>query len=268
MEENGKDYADILKDAQAKGFAEADPTADVEGIDAANKLSILISLVFGLGVAPDQIPTQGITHVGADDIAFAKDSGYKIKLLASAREENGEVCASVEPTLVPVSHPLANVRNEFNAVFITGNAVDNLMFYGRGAGPLPTGSAVMGDVIGVARKWEKDSAYDIVPQLRYDADLKFIGEGSNKYYVRMTAEDIPGVMGKITTILGAHGISIETALQRPGKNFGDAPSSAAPIVPLIFIFANVEKTIVSDALDDLLANHCVKSIETVMRVEE
>lgn len=268
MEENGKDYADILRDAQAKGFAEADPTADVEGIDAANKLSILISLVFGLGVGPDQIPTQGITHVGSDDIAFAKESGYKIKLLASAREENGEVSASVEPSLVPVSHPLANVRNEFNAVFITGNAVDNLMFYGRGAGPLPTGSAVMGDVIGVARKWEKDSAYDIVPQLRYDADLKFIGEGSNKYYVRMMAEDIPGVMGRITTILGAHGISIETALQRPGRNNGDTRTSSSPIVPLIFIFANVEKTIVSDALDDLLENHCVKSVETVMRVEE
>ncbi|MCC6095312.1 MAG: homoserine dehydrogenase [Eubacterium sp.] len=269
MEENGKNYADVLREAQAKGFAEADPTADVEGIDAANKLSILISLIFGLGVGPKQIPTQGITQIGSEDIAFARDFGYRIKLLASAREENGEVAASVEPSLIPESHPLANVRNEFNAVFITGNAVDNLMFYGRGAGPLPTGSAVMGDVIGVARKWEKDSAYDIVPQLRYDADLRFIGEGSNKYYVRMTAEDIPGVMGKITTILGAHGISIETAIQRPAKNSGSEDGvSRAPLVPLIFIFANVDKTIVSDALDDLVENKCVRSVETVMRVAD
>ncbi|MGN0361947.1 MAG: homoserine dehydrogenase [Bilifractor sp.] len=269
MEENGKNYSEVLKEAQAKGFAEADPTADVEGIDAANKLSILISLIFGLGVGPEQIPTQGITQIGAEDIAFAKDFGYRIKLLASAREEDGEVAASVEPALIPESHPLANVRNEFNAVFITGNAVDNLMFYGRGAGPLPTGSAVMGDVIGVARKWEKDSAYDIVPQLRYDADLRFIGEGSNKYYVRMTAEDVPGVMGKITTILGAHGISIETAIQRPSKNSGnDEGSSCALLVPLIFIFANVDKTVVSDALDDLIENRCVRSVETVMRVAD
>lgn len=270
MSEYGKDYEEVLKDAQEKGFAEADPTTDVEGIDAANKLSILISLLFGIGVGPDDIPTQGITSIGSDDIAFATETGYKIKLLASAREENGKVSGNVEPALVPISHPLAGVSNEFNAVFVTGNAVDDLMFYGRGAGPLPTGSAVMGDVIGVARKLEKDSAYDLVPQLRYDAPFTYAGEGANKYYVRLQAVDQPGVMGQIATLLGAHNISIETVIQRGKTDIEKAsdPTKEHDIMPLLFVFNKVEKMVLEKALAELLQDDMVASIENVLRVEE
>ena len=234
----GKSYEDALKDAQIKGFAEADPTADVEGLDAANKLSILISLIFGVDAAPDVIPTQGITSVAIEDIRFAADSGFRIKLLASAREVDGKVYGNVEPVLLPVSHPLASVSNEFNAVFVSGNAVDDLMFYGRGAGPLPTGSAVLGDVIGVARKLEKDSAYDLVPQLRYDSDLEFAGEGTSKYCIRMMVPERAGILGKISTIFGDHNISVETVRQNsPYISDGEA---VADLIFIVFkLFDNV-----------------------------
>ena len=263
MGEYGKDYAEVLKDAQEKGFAEADPTADVEGLDAANKLSILISLIFGVGAGPDIIPTRGITSVGSEDIEFAMSSGYRIKLLASARRDNGKLYGNVEPALVPVNHPLASVNNEFNAVFVTGNAVDDLMFYGRGAGPLPTGSAVLGDVIGVARKLEKDSAYDIVPQLRYDSDLRYAGEGANKYYIRMMVPDRPGVLGKITTVFGEHGISIEEILQRPPYVI-----DGERVAPLIFIVFKVEKPRLMRAINAVSEYDVIRSVDNIMRVEE
>ena len=263
MSEYGKDYAEVLKDAQDKGFAEADPTADVEGLDAANKLSILISLIFGVGAAPEDIPTQGITSVGSADIQFAKESGYTIKLLGSAKEIDGKVYANVEPVLLPDSHPLASVSNEFNAVFVSGNAVDDLMFYGRGAGPLPTGSAVLGDVIGVARKLEKDSAYDIVPQLRYDADLEFAGEGASIYFVRITVPERAGILGVLTTIFGNHGISIETILQRsPYESGGEA------VADLLIKVFSVEKPELIAAIEEARASGVVKSIDNIMRVEE
>ena len=263
MSEYGKDYAEVLKDAQDKGFAEADPTADVEGLDAANKLSILISLIFGVGAAPEDIPTQGITSVGSADIQFAKESGYTIKLLGSAKEIDGKVYANVEPVLLPDSHPLASVSNEFNAVFVSGNAVDDLMFYGRGAGPLPTGSAVLGDVIGVARKLEKDSAYDIVPQLRYDSDLEFAGEGASKYFVRITVPERAGILGVLTTIFGNHGISIETILQRsPYESGGEA------VADLLIKVFSVEKPELIAAIEEARASGVVKSIDNIMRVEE
>ena len=263
MSEYGKDYAEVLKDAQDKGFAEADPTADVEGLDAANKLSILISLIFGVGAAPEDIPTQGITSVGSADIQFATESGYTIKLLGSAKEIDGKVYANVEPVLLPDSHPLASVSNEFNAVFVSGNAVDDLMFYGRGAGPLPTGSAVLGDVIGVARKLEKDSAYDIVPQLRYDADLEFAGEGASKYFVRITVPERAGILGVLTTIFGNHGISIETILQRsPYESGGEA------VADLLIKVFSVEKPELIDAIEEASASGVVKYIDNIMRVEE
>lgn len=262
MSEYGKDYAEVLKDAQAKGFAEADPTADVEGLDAANKLSILISLIFGIGVPPEEIPTQGITAIGREDIAFALESGYRIKLLASAREEKGKVTCDVAPVMLPKTHPLAAVNNEFNAVFVRGNAVDELMFYGRGAGPLPTGSAVLGDIIGIARKQDKDSAYDIVPQLRYDAGLQYIGERPSKFYVRMTVIDKPGVLGTITTLFGYYNISVEAIQQKtPYELNGER------VATLIFILFESERSRLIHALSEAGKHDCTRSIDNIIRVE-
>lgn len=151
MTEFGLAYEDVLKVAQDKGFAEADPTADVEGYDVANKLTILMALAFGQYVSPADIPTEGITKITLAQLEAAKDQGNKIKLIASAKKEGNQIVYSVKPMELPNAHPLAGVSNEFNAIFVKGNAVDELMFYGKGAGPLPTGSAVMGDVLQIAR---------------------------------------------------------------------------------------------------------------------
>ena len=155
MTDFGLEYADVLKVAQEKGFAEADPTADVEGIDVANKLTILMALLFDKYVAPDDIPTTGISKITKEEIEDAKAKGCRIKLLATASNENGKLTYHVKPTVLPNNHPLAGVSNEFNAIFVRGNAVGELMFYGKGAGPLPTGSAVVGDVIDILKYTSK-----------------------------------------------------------------------------------------------------------------
>lgn len=258
----GKSYEDVLKDAQEKGFAEADPTADVEGLDAANKLSILISLIFGTAALPEDIPTRGITTVSNVDIQYAEDAGYKIKLLGSAERVGEKVYGNVEPVLLPCEHPLASVNNEFNAVFVNGNAVDELMFYGRGAGPLPTGSAVLGDIIDMAGKTEKGSAFDIVPKLRYDSDLKFAGEGSSKYYVRMAVPEKSGILGKITTIFGEHDISIEVIRQEAAYEL-----DGEQVVSLIVILFRTEKSNLMKALDKIEESGAIHSVENIMRVE-
>ncbi len=152
MTDLGLDYNDVLKDAQAKGFAEADPTADVEGIDVANKLSILMALCFDKYVPPTEIPTVGISKITMDDINAAKERGCKIKLIAQAKKTGGDIEYSVKPVEIENSHPLAGVSNEFNAIYVTGNAVDEVMFYGKGAGALPTGSAIVGDILAIAKE--------------------------------------------------------------------------------------------------------------------
>ncbi len=151
MTDLGLDYDDVLKDAQAKGFAEADPTADVEGIDVANKLSILMALAFDKYVPPTEIPTVGISKITMDDIEAAKSRNCKIKLIAQAKKDGEDIVYSVKPMEIENSHPLAGVSNEFNAIYITGNAVDEVMFYGKGAGALPTGSAIVGDILAIAK---------------------------------------------------------------------------------------------------------------------
>lgn len=151
MSDERMSYDAALKQAQEKGFAEADPTADVEGIDVANKLTILMALTFGHYVKPENIPTIGISKITPNDIELAKQQGCRIKLIAHAKIENDKLVYEVKPLSLPNSHPLASVNNEFNAVFITGNAVGELMFYGRGAGPLPTGSGVVGDIMEIAK---------------------------------------------------------------------------------------------------------------------
>ena len=151
MTDFGLEYDDVLKVAQEKGFAEADPTDDVEGIDVANKLTILMALMFGKYVKPGDIPTEGISKITKAQIEEAKSQGCKIKLIANAKNVDGKIEYNVKPMLLKNDHPLCGVNNEFNAVFVRGNAVGDLMFYGKGAGPLPTGSAVLGDVIEIAR---------------------------------------------------------------------------------------------------------------------
>lgn len=152
MTDEGLSYGEVLKDAQAKGFAEADPTADVEGTDAANKLSILMALAFGTHIPPNEIPTTGITGVSSEDIKAAKEAGKKIKLIGKASVKNGSLEYSVSPVPLDEGHPLAGVNNEFNAVYVTGDMVGELMFYGKGAGPLPTGSAICGDILRIIKK--------------------------------------------------------------------------------------------------------------------
>ena len=161
MAEEDLPYEDVLREAQEKGFAEADPSGDVNGGDVANKLSILMSLVFGKRVLPGDIPTKGITEITKEDIEEAAAEGCVIKLVASAWERDGEASCFIQPTLLNKDHPLAGVNNEFNAILVKGNAVDELMFYGKGAGPLPTGSAIMGDVIEIGRAIAKGAAWDI-----------------------------------------------------------------------------------------------------------
>lgn len=260
MTEYGLDYDNVLKTAQAKGFAEADPTADVEGHDVANKLSILMSLVFGIYVPPTAIPTEGITKISKDDIDFAAQFGYKIKLLATAKKIGDQLEGHVQPALVPVDHPLASVSNEFNAIFVRGNAVDDLMFYGKGAGPFPTASAVLGDAIEIAKAIERGSAFDNRNISSNSDSLSFIGEGLNMYYVRLITDDVPGVLGKVSTVLGDHGISIQTVMQRP-KNTDSLE------VPVIYIMHAVTRDRLNEALQLISEFPFIHSVDSIIRVE-
>ncbi len=261
MTDCNKDYESVLRDAQEKGFAERDPSGDVKGYDVANKLSILMSLIFGVEIQPEDIPTQGITDITKDDIDFATHFGYKIKLLAAAGMVGNTVECNVQPALVSENHPLASVNNEFNAIFLKGNAVDDLMFYGKGAGPLPTGSAVMGDIIEIAKAIDKDAAFDLQPLLKYDSKLKFTGEGVNQYYIRMTAADMPGVLGNISSTFGKYNVGIESMIQ---NSAGISPNDT---VPLIFIVYEINRTVLDKALNEILSNKYAVSVDSVMRVE-
>ncbi len=262
MSEFGKDYAEVLKDAQDKGFAEADPTGDVEGIDAANKLAILISLLFGVGIDPMEIPRQGITKVDSTDMQYADEKGYAIKLLASAVQEGDTYTCNVEPALVTKAHPLASVGNEFNAVYVTGNAVDSLMFYGRGAGPLPTGSAVMGDVLYIAGQMSKEAAYDEKPLLRYDEDLAFSGAGKAPYYLRVMAANKPGVLGNIVATLGDYAISVKSMVQQGSSCEEDGA------VPFIFVVDKTTRVELEQAMNKLVEENYIEGVCNMLRVEE
>lgn len=260
MTEYGLEYSDVLKVAQEKGFAEADPTADVEGIDVANKLSILMAIVFGIRISPDDIPREGITKISKDDITFANNFGYKIKLLCTARKSDNKLECHVQPAFVPLSHPLASVSNEFNAVFVKGNAVDDLMFYGKGAGPLPTGSAVMGDILEISSSIAKGSAFDSAPA-KINEKLEYVGEGSNKYYVRLSVTDLPGTLGKISTSFGDAGISVQSCMQ-VGSFDKDCKT-----VPVIFILREVTRDLLNKTLDKIVSNHdSVEKVDSVISV--
>jgi homoserine dehydrogenase len=228
MTDEGRDFAEVLKEAQAKGYAEADPTLDIEGLDSAHKLQILASLAFRTSVDLKDIYTEGITGVSGEDVVNARELGFRIKLLAIAKASDGALEARVHPTMIPADSPMAAVAGVFNAVFITGDNVDHLMFYGRGAGQLPTASAVWSDAVDIARRVAHGiPALDVeLPSVSgRPLPLRPMDEIRSAYYLRVMAMDRPGVLAQVAGILGQHDISLLSVLQK-----GRADSEAVPVV--------------------------------------
>ncbi len=228
MTDEGRDFAETLKEAQGRGYAEADPTLDIEGLDSAHKLQILATLAFRTSVDLKDIYTEGITAVSQQDVVNARELGYRIKLLAIAKTTDGELELRVHPTMIPADSPMAAVSGVFNAVFITGDNVGNLMFYGRGAGQLPTASAVWSDTLEIARRVAHGiPAMDVdLPSVSpRPLGLRPMEDIRSAYYLRVTAMDKPGVLAQVAGILGAHDISLISVLQK-----GRAHGEAVPVV--------------------------------------
>ncbi|MCI0548800.1 MAG: homoserine dehydrogenase [Candidatus Rokubacteria bacterium] len=228
MADEGRDFAEVLAEAQAHGYAEADPTLDIEGLDSAHKLQILASLAFRTAVDLKDIYTEGITRVAQQDVVYAGELGYRIKLLAIAKESEGGLELRVHPTMIPARSPMAAVSGAFNAVFITGDNVGNLMFYGRGAGQLPTASAVWSDTLEIARRVAHGIPAlpeDLPAAGRDGLSLRSMDDIRSEYYLRVMAMDRPGVLAQVGGILGQHDISLASVLQK-----GRARAQAVPVV--------------------------------------
>jgi len=225
MTEQGTEFPECLRQAQEKGYAEADPSLDIEGQDTAHKLAILIGLAHGVRVHPDEIFTEGIQRMTGMDIRYARELGYRIKLLALSKMRKGELEARVHPTMIPESHLLASVGHAFNAVYATGQDTGPVMFYGKGAGMMPTGSAVVSDLVSLARNMRPGMPYDL-PALGFygqfpeEVRLRPMEEFVAKYYMHFPVVDRPGVLSKISGILGDHGISIHTVIQKGRQQAG------------------------------------------------
>lgn len=228
MTNEGGMFEDVLEDAQKKGYAEADPTYDVDGIDTAHKLAILINLAYGTYVKLDDIFTEGIRRITQVDIQFAKEFGLRIKLLAIAKAIDGRIEARVHPTMIPDTHPLASVEGAYNAVHIKGDAVGSVMLYGLGAGMMPTASAVAADVIDIARNILKGISLRVSP-LSYaewavsGVEIQGMDALEIPYYIRFQVMDKPGVLSRISGVLGEHNISISSVIQKERKIGGAVP---------------------------------------------
>ena len=260
MTEAGLDFDTALEEAQRLGYAEPDPTADIEGLDAARKLVILSSIAFGAKVQLNDVGVEGITRISARDIAIAADLGYTIKLLAVGREENGQISLRVHPTLVPLSHPLANVRESFNAIFVDGDPVGEVMFYGRGAGGGPTASAVVGDIMAAARARVLGQKADSGPwQGPQEKPLVPAEQISTPYYLRLYLKDVPGTLAQLATVFGRHGVNIRSLLQH-GED-GDWAE-------VVLITHRVSGGALKQAMAEVQELPVVGRIENMIRIEE
>jgi homoserine dehydrogenase len=263
MTNEGRKFEEVLKEAQAKGYAEADPTFDIEGVDSAHKLAVLSMLAFGTPVRFDDIYTEGISKITPLDIDFAGDLGYKIKLLAITKMVNGEIEARVHPTMLPESYPLATVDGVFNALSVVGDAVGSTMFYGRGAGDMPTGSAVVSDIIEIGRDILAGSAdRSPVTAFRERRQLSFrkMDDITSCYYLRFSAIDKPGVLSRITGVLGKNNISISSMIQK-GRKIDEA-------VSIVMMTHDALERDVRTALDEIRTLDCIAGTTMVIRVEE
>jgi homoserine dehydrogenase len=220
MSQDGSAYEEVLKEAQALGFAESDPTADVEGLDAARKMAILSTLGFSMKIDLDDVKVKGITDITEEDLEYGKQLGYTMKLIGIADLDDDKVEVSVQPTFLVESHPLAAVNNEYNAVYVYGEAVGETMFYGPGAGSLPTATAIVSDVVGVMKNMRLgvNGTSAVTPQ--YKKQLKEAHEIRSKYFLRLLVKDEVGVFANITSIFSEHHVSFEKILQLPVKEKG------------------------------------------------
>ncbi|WP_312116104.1 homoserine dehydrogenase [Brevibacillus reuszeri] len=222
MSQEGAEYADVLKEAQALGYAEANPTSDVEGFDAARKMAILATLGFRVPMKLEDVDVKGISEVSKEDIAYGKQLGYEVKLLGLARRDEEAIEVSVQPTLIPKSHPLASVNGVYNAVYVHGEAVGETMFYGPGAGELPTATAVVSDLVTVVknRKLGVNGRGMVAPYK--EKVLKDNSQKLSKYFLRIVVADKRGVLAQITQLLADKNISLEQVIQQPYNNEGEA----------------------------------------------
>lgn len=256
-----REFADVLSEAQRQGYAESDPSSDIDGHDARYKLAILASLAFGTRVAPEMIFTEGIRRITPLDIEYADELGFTVKLLAIAREVDGCIECRVHPALVPHNHPLASVDGVFNAVFVKGNAVGSLMFFGRGAGDLPTGSAVVGDIMDIAKALIHGGVRECdLVWTGWNGKARIAGDEDfeTRYYIHMQVIDRPGVLASIAGAFGEAEVSIESVIQ---KGRGGDP------VGLVFVTHRVKERNLRRALASIRNLPVVLDILNVIRVE-
>ncbi len=263
MRDKGRDFADVLKEAQELGYAEADPTFDVEGIDAGHKLVILASLAFGMPLQFDKIFTEGISNIAPEDVSYAEELGYRIKHLGIARKTDAGVELRVHPTMIPEKRLIANVDGVMNAVLVKGDAVGPTLYYGAGAGAEPTASAVVADIVDVARQVGAGQKVS-VPHLAFNSlenlPILPVEEIETAYYLRLSALDQPGVLSKITQILSDAGISIEALIQKE-------PADGVDHVPVILLTnSTIEKQLL-EAKKAITALDSVSGEVTHIRVE-
>ena len=259
MSEEGRPFEEVLHEAQKLGYAEANPTADVEGFDAMYKLSILSSMAFHAHMPIDVIYREGITKLTAEDFEAARLLGYEIKLLAIGKKTGHAIEVRVHPTMVPKSHPLASVRGVFNAIFLTGHAVDDVMLYGRGAGCMPTASAVMSDVIYACHAAGRHRYMTFRNEAGMSSEVELVRDFHCIYCIRLSVTDAPGTMASIAAVFAEHGVSLKDVLQ-----LGERAGGSSHIT---FMTHMAQELSVQAALDAIQKLSCVQAVESVIRAE-
>ncbi len=264
MTQEGRDFHDILQEASREGYAEADPTLDVEGIDAAHKLVIMVNLAYGTPLPMSAVYTEGIAKISTVDMTFARELGFTIKLLGIAKCQDQVVEARVHPTLVPTESPIAQVHGVYNAIHLVGDAVGDIVLYGQGAGSLPTASAVVGDIIDLARNRIQESFSRVPPTSfqwgsRQPLAIKPMADIESRYYLRCMVKDEPSVLSTISGILGKHGISISSVLQKERKQ-------GQPVPLVIVTHRSIERGMQS-ALQDINALPMISEPTVFIRME-
>ena len=259
MTDEGLSYGDVLKEAQDLGYAEADPTADVEGLDAARKLAILASISFNRRIFFEDVTVEGITNIDTEDISFGKEFGYNIKLIGIAKESSKGLSLNVYPAFVPLTHPLASVRGSYNAIYIKGNGIYDAMFYGRGAGSLPTGSSVVSDIMEVAKNVAFESTGCFKPFYFDQKNIYSPGKIQSSYYMRLAVDNKTGVLAKIATKLAEQKISVLSIVQR-----NKDPETAV----LAIVTSKCPHSYILNLIDSFNSLRSVKDVCSVIRIME